>query len=302
MDYEDITYVEERGRATITLNRPEKLNAISRRMPTELHDAFWRADESNAVHCVVLKGEGRSFCSGFDLGGVPGSGIGRGPGGEARPQRGSRELDDDAWQLERTNRLLMAPFDMHKPVIAQVHGHCLAGGTMLALVCDLVIVSDDARIGFPPARDLGALPISLWLYHVGPQWSKRLLLTGDTITGKEAAQLGFALKSVPAADLEAEVDQLADRLARIDHHLLSANKREVNLGLELMGARTLQRLTAEIDARAHNAPGARGFGPRVAELGLREALHSRDAQFGDGRARVNGPERRDEKGWLIEGD
>jgi enoyl-CoA hydratase len=302
MEYEHIIYTEERGRATITLNRPEKLNAISRRMPTELNDAFWRADESNGVHCVVLRGEGRSFCSGFDLGGAGDSGTGRGPGEGSRPVRGRRELDDDAWQLERTNRLLMAPFDMHKPVIAQVHGHCLAGGTMLALVCDLVIVADDARIGFPPARDLGALPISLWLYHVGPQWSKRLLLTGDTITGKEAAQLGFALKSVPAADLAAEVDGLADRLTQIDHHLLSANKREVNLGLELMGARTLQRITAEIDAHAHNAPAARGFGPRVAELGLREALRTRDAVFGDGRARVNGPERRDEHGRLIDTD
>jgi len=126
------------------------------------------------------------------------------------------------------------------------------------------------------------------------------LLTGDTITGAEAARIGFALKSVPSDRLEAEVEQLLDRLAQIDHHLLSANKRIVNLGLELMGARTLQRLAAENDARAHLAPGTREFFRRVEEHGLREAFKRRDAQFGDGRARVDGPEVRDAKGKLVD--
>ena len=142
----------------------------------------------------------------------------------------------------------------------------------------------------------GALPTQMWLYHVGPQWAKRLLLTGDTITGAEAAQIGLALKAVPADDLAAEVDQLLARLALIDVELLSANKRIVNVGLELMGARTLQRMAAENDARAHQAPSAGAFRERVKERGLREALRERDAKFGDGRARVNGPERRDAAG------
>ena len=300
MEYEHIVYDETKGRANITLNRPEKHNAITRQMQTELFDAFWRADEANSVHSVVLRGAGRSFCAGFDLSAMADAGMARDTSGLTAPRRGGRQIDDDAWQLERSQRLLMAPFDMHKPVIAQVHGHCLAGGTVLALLCDMVIVADDARIGFPPARDLGALPSNLWLYHVGPQWAKRLLLTGDTVTGREAAQLGWALKSVTADELDAEVQQLADRFAKIDHHLLSANKRQVNLGLELMGARTMQRLSAEIDARAHNAPGTAEYGKRVAALGLRESFRARDDEFGDGRARVNGPERRDEHGRLIE--
>lgn len=304
--YDTITYEVERGRARITLDRPEKHNAINAAMQRELHDAFWAADEDNAVHSVILRGAGRSFCSGFDLSGFrpptdPGTEASTAASAAApRPRRGARHIDDDAWHLERSQRLLIAPFDMHKPVVAQVHGHCLAGGTVLALFCDLVIVADDARIGFPPARDLGALPSNLWLYHVGPQWAKRLTLTGDTITGAEAAQLGWALKAVPRAELEAEVEQLCDRFAQIDHHLLSSNKRVVNLGMELMGARTLQRLAAEMDARAHNAPGTAAWAERTAQGGLSDAFRARDAAFGDGRARVNGPERRDERGFLLE--
>ena len=194
----------------------------------------------------------------------------------------------------------MALFDLHKPVIAQVHGYCLAGGTDIALLCDIVIVADDATIGFPPARDLGALPNNMWLYNVGPQWAKRLLLTGDTITGLEAAQIGFALKSVDPEMLAGECQGLMDRLALVDPDLLAANKRIVNLGLELMGARTLQRLAAENDARAHLAPGTSMFRNNVREKGLKTALMERDALFGDGRARVNGAEFRDENGRLMD--
>jgi len=213
--------------------------------------------------------------------------------------RGFRSLDDDAWQQEQAQRFRMALFDMHKPVIAKVQGHCLGGGTDLALLCDLVVAADDATFGFPPARDLGSLPNQMWVYNVGPQWAKRLLLTGDSITGKEAQQIGLVLKSVPAQHLETEVLQLAARLARIDADLLSANKRAVNLTLELMGARTVQRLCAEIDARAHNAKAAHEYRRSVRENGLKETLRRRDAQFGDGRARVNGPELRDSAGALL---
>jgi enoyl-CoA hydratase len=140
----------------------------------------------------------------------------------------------------------------------------------------------------------------MWLYHVGPQWAKRLTLTGDTVSGKEAQQIGLVMKAVPKEHLENEVEQLADRLAMIDPDLLSANKRIVNIGLELMGARTLQRMAAENDVRGHNTAAARGWGEKVRAHGLRETLRARDAKFGDGRARVDGPEIRDENGRLIE--
>ena len=297
--YTTILYEVDRNRARITFNRPEKLNALSTELQEELNQALWDADNDTAVHAVIIKGNGRAFSAGYDL--TP---LSR-PRPEAEDDaytavyRGRRSFDDDAWNLERAQRLRMAIFDMHKPVVAQVHGYCLAGGTDIALLCDIIIASDTATIGFPPARAMGALPNNMWLYHCGPQWAKRLFLTGDTITGAEAAKIGLVLKAVPAEHLEAEVEGLVDRMAMIDTDLLSANKRIVNLGLELMGARTMQRIASENDARAHLAPSVREFGRIAGEQGLKAALHWRDAKFGDGRARVEGPELRNEQGWLV---
>jgi enoyl-CoA hydratase len=298
-DFRTIRYEVENGRARITLNRPEKLNALSMELQTELNEALWEADNDINVHAVILRGAGRAFSAGYDL--TPLASRRPDAGGDAYTAvyRGGRTFDDDAWNLERAQRLRMAIFDMHKPVVAQVHGYCLAGGTDVALLCDIIIAAEDATIGFPPARAMGALPNNMWIYHCGPQWAKRLFLTGDTITGAEAAKIGLVLKAVPADLLEREVEQLVDRMVMIDTDLLSANKRIVNLQLELMGARTIQRMAAENDARAHLAPSVREFGRIAAEQGLKAALHWRDARFGDGRARVEGPEIRDENGRLI---
>lgn len=299
-EFKHIIYQVEDGRARITLNRPERLNALSHDLLYELHEALWEADDNRDVHCVIIRGAGRAFSAGYDLTNPrPEYGLSRVRSSENR-YRGGRRVDDDAWQMEKTQRYRMALFDMHKPSIAQVHGYCLAGGTDVALLCDMVICAEDARFAFPPARDLGALPNNMWLYNVGPQWAKRLMLTGDSVTGAEAQQIGLVLKAVPPDLLEREVEQLADRLALIDPDLLSANKRIINQGLELMGARTLQRMAVENDVRGHNSEAAQGFAKRVAEQGLRDALRERDEKFGDGRARVNGPEIRDADGRLIE--
>ncbi len=275
--YKTLIYEIADGCARVTLNRPEKRNALSEELLEELHDALWAADEDNRVRSIVLKAAGPDFCSGYDLArydqAVP---------EQVEHRRGRVRFDDDAWHQERTQRLRMVLFDMHKPVIAQVQGRCLAGGTDLALLCDMVISSDTAQFGFPPARSQGSLPSHMWLYLVGPQWAKRLLLTGDSILGADAAKIGLVLKSVPAAELEAEVDALAARLALVDDVLLSANKRIVNLGLELMGARTLQRLAAEMDARGHLSASRAEFNRTVKEKGLREAVRARDAPFGPG--------------------
>ncbi len=298
--FTSILYDKENGRVRITLNRPEKLNAITMKMLEELNEALWEADNDRDVHCVIVKGAGRSFSSGYDLRGddsaIPVSRI----QSEENRYRGGRSFDDDAWQMERAQRWRMALFDMHKPSICQVHGFCLAGGTDIALLCDMVICADDAKFGFPPARNLGALPNNMWLYNIGPQWAKRLTMTGDTVTGQEAQQLGLAMKAVPKEYLEQEVEQLADRLALIDPDLLTANKRIINLALELQGARTLQRLAAENDARGHNTRGADEYRRAFRERGLADALKDRDQKFGDGRARVNGPEIRDGQGRLVE--
>jgi enoyl-CoA hydratase len=139
----------------------------------------------------------------------------------------------------------------------------------------------------------------MWLYHCGPQWTKRLLLTGDSVSGEDAARIGFAMKSVPPEYLDSEVQGLADRFALVDSDLLSANKRVVNLGMELMGAQTLQRLAAENDAKAHTTRAARQVYKDLANNGVKQTISARDAPFGDGRARVIGPERRDADGRLL---
>ena len=299
--FDTLLYEIENGRARITLNRPEKLNAMSLKMQAELAEALWDADARTDVHCAIIKGAGRAFTAGYDLAGGDGVPVSRLQAENPdAPYRGQRSVDDDIWQLERAQRYRMAAFDMHKPVIAQVHGHCKAGGTDLALLCDIVIVADNAEIGFPAGRDLGALPNQFWLHNLGPQWTKRLLLTGDTISGQQAAEIGFALKSVPVEHLEHEVEGLADRFALIDPDILAANKRAVNMGLELMGARTLQRYAVENDARGHQAKSARAFVKHAGEVGLKQAIHDRDAPFGDGKIRVHGPEFRDEHGRLID--
>lgn len=299
-DFTSILYEVDQGKARITLNRPEKLNALSLRLQSELNEALWEADNNTEVHCVILRGAGRAFSAGYDLTGADGNVPVSRVQSQGNKYRGGSSIDDDAWQLERAQRYRMAIFDMHKPVICQIHGYCLAGGTDIALMCDMIIASDDVLIGFPPARDLGALPNNMWIYHVGPQWAKRLNLTGDMITGKEAQQIGLVMKAVPTEHLENEVEQLANRLTKIDPDLLSTNKRIINMAMELMGARTLQRMASENDVRGHNTRAAGGFRKSVQELGLREALRARDAKFGDGRVRVNGPELRDEQGRLID--
>jgi len=259
MPYEHILYEVENGRARVTLNRPQQRNALCPPLLDELERALWDADDDKRVHCVILRGAGPAFCAGYDL-----SGEGRAPLDDGVPRRGMRTIDDDIWSLERSNRRIRALWEMHKPSIAQVHGHCLAGGTDLALACDMLIAADDASIGFPPARNLGALP------------------------------------TVPPDLLEGEVEGLADRMALIDPDLLSANKRIVNLAMELMGAQVLQRLAAENDARGHLAPATKEYFRAVKEKGLAGAFRERDAKFGDRRALASGPELRDERGFLIE--
>jgi enoyl-CoA hydratase len=285
MDFETILYEKDGGKARITLNRPEKLNALSGKLQRELNEALWEADNDTAVHVVILRGNGRAFCAGYDLSPMQSPPARKDASGETYTNvyRGMASHNDDVWQLERQQRDRMAIFDMHKPVIAQIHGYCLAGGTDLALLCDIIVTADDAVIGFPPVRAMGSPPAHMWTYLVGPQWAKYFLLTGDSVSGAKAAEIGLVWKSVPAAALAAEVEALASKMEKIDVELLTPNKRAVNMALELMGARTMQRLAAENDGRAHHAPAVREFGKMAMTQGLKAALEWRDGKFGDSR-------------------
>ncbi|MFZ5836393.1 MAG: crotonase/enoyl-CoA hydratase family protein [Pseudomonadota bacterium] len=276
--YKNILYETENGRARIILNRPQKRNALSGELLRELRDALWEADDDTSIHAVVLKGAGSCFSSGHDL--SPGKEE-RTPG---KSYRANRDLDDEIWEMTQQQRCKLTLFDMHKPVIAQVHGYCIAGATDIALLCDMVIAADDAIFAVTPARLMAALPTQMWLYHLGPQRAKRLLLTGDSITGKEAEAIGLALKSVPLAQLDAEVEGLLDKMAQIDPAVLAANKRIVNLGLEMMGARTMQRIAVENNARSRRSPTAEKLGRDMREKGLKQALRAGGGRFGDAAA------------------
>jgi len=254
----------------ITLNRPEKRNALSPLLQDELIDAVHAAERGNEVRVIVIRGAGPSFCAGYDIN------PSRDDAAKLRPQTLEQDV---ALTISYGNRWANL-WNCRIPVIAQVHGHCIAGGTDVALHCDLVIAAEDAKIGFPPVRSQGAPPTHMWLYHAGPQWTKRLLLTGDTISGAQAATIGLVLEAVPADQLDDHVLALAAHIATIGHDLLVHNKRIINLGVELMGRSTMQVLAGVHDALAHNAPEAIEFSRSIREKGVRAAVDARDAQFG----------------------
>jgi enoyl-CoA hydratase len=274
--------------ATITFNRPEARNALSVPLLTEMRAALLEADDRLDINAIILCGAGKDFCAGYDL---VQSYQGRGETtthGNYSYRVATERFDDDCWSVERTQEIALCIPALHKPVIAKVHGNCLAGGTDIALSCDMIVAADDARIGFPATRANGTPPAHMWTYHVGPQWAKRLLCTGDKISGRDAARIGLVMESWPADELDGTVAELARRVALVDQELLSTHKRIVNLALEQMGAGTIQRLAGELDARAHLSTGPRRtrFKQDMKEHGLKEALKNRDAPFGDGIVRL----------------
>jgi enoyl-CoA hydratase len=270
MAYEHILVENDAGVVRITLNVPERRNAISREMQDELVAAVEAVGRDATAGCVVIKGAGKGFSSGYDIG------SGRMEGGEAISL--PRRTLDTVAMSRQWSRI----WDAAIPVIAQVHGFCLAGGTDLALNCDLVLVEEKATIGFPALRMGGTPPTSMWLYNLGPQWAKRLLLTGDTFTGRMAEKIGFALEAVPAEDLEAKVDCIARRIVAMGRDITGINKFVLNRGIELMGRGTLQNIAASLDSVANQAPEMAAFQQRAAEVGLGAAFKERDAAFAEG--------------------
>ena len=263
--------VEEIGRVRrLTLNRPDHHNPLTPRCIRELLQAVQDAEADAGVSVIVIRSTGRSFSSGYGF-------IAEDTDPGDFPRHASIEGDVSA-MLDLADGWSRV-WNCALPVIAQVQGNCLAGGTDLALHCDLVVAADDARIGFPPVRSMGVPPTNMWLYHLGPQWTKRLVLTGDTLSGVEAREVGLVVATAPAESLDDVVLGLAQRMALIGRDLLVANKRVVNMGVELMGRSQLQRFAALNDAIGHRAPEAKAFSDKIAEVGLRQAVRDRDAAF-----------------------
>jgi enoyl-CoA hydratase len=240
---------------------------------TDLIDAVEGAADDSGVHAVIIRGAGKSFCSGYDV-------SPSGDAGHAATVQVSlpRRAVETVNMARGWSRIWNAPI----AVIAQVHGHCLAGGTDLALHCDLVVTAEDAVIGFPALRMGGTPPTNMWLYHVGTQWAKRLLYTGDTFTGRMAERIGFALEAVPAHRLDDHVLALATRIAAMGRDIVAINKHVLNRGVDLMGRALLQDLAAPMDSIANMAPEMAAFQARAAEIGLGAAFKERDAPFAAG--------------------
>ena len=255
----------------ITLNRPEKLNALSQDLQVELMDALLKGETDEEVRVFVLKGAGRAFSSGYDIT----------PRQEEPTHRRQRTVREDIYGLLQTANRWQTLSNISKPIIAQVHGYCLAGGTDLALNCDFIVCANDATFGFPPVRSMGSPPTHMWTYLVGPQWAKYALMTSNGISGEQAERIGLALKAVHVDKLEAEASALASTLAKVPWDLLACNKSIVNKALDAMGRPLLQRLAAENDAIGHLAPIVAEFNQMSRERGLKAALDWRDGPFRD---------------------
>ena len=195
------------------------LNAIDVELPGELADAVGRANGDPGVHVIVLAGAGRAFCAGYDLAAYA-QAAGTNAGVQEMPWD---PMKDYAFMMGNTEKF-MSLFRSHRPVIAKVHGHAVAGGSDIALCCDLVVMAEDARIGYMPARVWGCPTTAMWVYRLGPEKAKRMLFTGDTVTGRAAEQMGLVLKAVPAAELDAEVEALAARMASVPVNQLMMQK------------------------------------------------------------------------------
>jgi enoyl-CoA hydratase len=260
--------------AHITLNRPSHFNAITSSLPAALRAAVQRANADNDVHCIVLKGNGPGFCGGYDLS-LFAEKATRGETGGSQDLKDGYEPLVDYQAMREYTECFMSLFHSHKPTIAQIHGAAVAGGSDIALCCDLVVMADDARIGYPPARVWGCPTTAMWTSRIGPEKAKKMLFTGDLISGKEAATIGLVLKSVPAADLEEAVRLLTDRIKSVPKNQLWMCKQVVN-GFVEDQLNHAQRLATVFDGITRNSPEGVGFQRLSAEKGFKEAVRVRD--------------------------
>jgi enoyl-CoA hydratase len=289
-----VTY-EVTGRiARLTLNRPERGNGITRRLVTELEQAIERADLDPKVHVLLLSGNGKGFCGGYDL---VESAEGQGhPGPEDAPP--GSPLDPnvmranhnpaDVWDpmvdhamMSRNVRAFMSLFHCSKPVVCKVHGFCVAGGTDMALCGDLLIIAADAKIGYPPARVWGSPTTSMWAYRLGPQRAKRLLFTGDCLSGAEALEWGLAIEAPPPDELDERAEALTSRIAQLPINQLQMMKLLVNQSLYAQGLHATQLIGTVFDGITRHTKEGYAFQAQAAREGFKAAVRARDEPFGD---------------------
>lgn len=266
-----VTYEKEGRIGRITLNRPEVMNAINDELPVELADAVARADADPGVHVMVLAGNGPAFCAGYDLTFYA---EGNGSGDVTQPMPWD-PIKDYRFMWQNTQHF-MSLWRAVKPVICKVHGHAVAGGSDIALCADLTIMADEALIGYMPARVWGCPTTAMWVYRLGAERAKRMLFTGDKITGREAADMGLVLKSVPSDTLDDAVEEMAARMATVPVNQLAMQKMVINQAIEQTGLMQTQRLATIFDGITRHSPEGIHFKERSEAVGWKQAVSERD--------------------------
>ena len=269
--------LEKDGRiARIILNRPEVMNAIDDDLPVELAAAVAEADADRNIHVMVLSGNGRAFCAGYDMAYYAEQSSGAGTGSDNQV---TQDMPWDPMQdyqfMWRNTQHFMSIFRAMKPVICKVHGFAVAGGSDIALCADLTYMADDAQIGYMPARVWGTPTTAMWVYRLGPEKAKRMLFTGDKINGCEAEAMGLVLKSVPAMELDEEVEAMAQRMATVPINQLAMQKMVINQAMEATITQT-QRLATVFDGISRHSPEGLNFKARSESEGWKQTVRERD--------------------------
>ncbi len=256
------------GVSRITLNRPDSRNALNNTLRGEIYSTLEANDVDDDVRVTIIRGAGKAFCAGYDL---------KGNNNEDRPFHTAG--GDGSWARHVVEGAFRV-WDLAKPVIAQVHGYCLAGGTELATSCDLVYVAEDAKIGYPVVRSMSPPDNQFFPWIVGMRNAMEMMLTGDAISGSDAVEYGFANRAYPIDELEDAVLAVAEKIAKVPPDIEQMNKRAVHRQMELMGMRAAIRQGTEIQALAFHTKSTRAHFKELA-AGLTDALSKRDGKFGD---------------------
>ena len=255
----------------IALNRPEKMNAIDDDVPHQLQAAVLQAENDPDIHVIILSGKGKAFCGGYDLSSY------------AEKKRPNNVYQGQNWDpmadfnfMWGNTQKFMSLWRCPKPVLCKLHGFALGGGSDIALCTDMVFMANNARIGYMSTRVWGCPSTAMWVYRLGAERAKRVLFTGDQIYGKEAAAMGLVLKSVPEADLNSEVEKMADRLATVPINQLAMQKMVINQAVEATGLSGTQQLATLLDGISRHSPEGHNFKARVEEKGWKQAVLERD--------------------------
>ncbi|GAC67639.1 crotonase/enoyl-CoA hydratase family protein [Gordonia soli] len=300
-DYATLTYEVTDRIARITFDRPERGNAITADTPIDLAAAVERADLDPGVHVILVSGRGKGFCGGYDLS-IFAEGIGAGDAGDSADGNSPSVLDpmvqarnhdpSSTWDpmidyamMSRFNRGFSSLLHANKPTVVKIQGFAVAGGTDIALYADQIICADDARIGYPPMRVWGVPAAGMWAHRLGDQRAKRLLFTGDLISGRQALEWGLAIEAPPADELDSRTEELVGRIAQMPVNQLIMAKLALNSSLLAQGVSTSGMISTVFDGIARHTPEGYGFQMRAATEGFREAVRQRDEPFGDAKPR-----------------